>query len=74
MEIRFVSSLSDKDEEALAAFLGAALSAFLDETSLNYALRIETSGKRVYHRQKRHAPEDSHANAKDRIRPILIPS
>ena len=58
MEIRFVSSLSEEDEEALAATLSAAVGAFLDETSLNYALTIETSSKRVYQRRKRPTPVD----------------
>ena len=59
MEIRFVSSLSDEDEDALASVLSAAVAAFLDETSLNYALTIETNSKRVYQRRKpAKTPED----------------
>ena len=53
MNIRFVSSLSDEDEETLAAMLGEAARALLNATALAYTLRIETSSKRVYQHQKR---------------------
>jgi hypothetical protein len=74
MDIRFVSSLSDADEEALAAALSAALGALLEETSLNYALRIQTSSRRVYTRQSRQAPSDRRMNETERDRSSLSPS
>jgi hypothetical protein len=48
MEIRFISTLTAEDEERIAAQLLKALTALLDESSLAYTIRIETSGEQVF--------------------------
>jgi hypothetical protein len=48
MNIRFTSSLTPDDENAIAPALLAAMSKLLDLLPIAYALRIETSDSRVY--------------------------
>ena len=48
MNIRFISSLTSDDEDRLAPAVLMALAALLDETTITYALRIETSGHKVF--------------------------
>jgi hypothetical protein len=48
MNIRFTSSLTADDENAIAPALLAAMSKLLDLMPIAYALRIETSDSRVY--------------------------
>jgi hypothetical protein len=48
MEIRFISTLTAEDENALAPALVAALGSVLDRFSLPYTVRIVTSGAQVY--------------------------
>ena len=59
MEIRFVSSLTEEDEDALAPIVLNAIGALLEQFPLAYTLRIETCGKRVHQRHHpRIAPAD----------------
>jgi len=46
--IRFTSSLTPEDENAMAPALLRAISAILDALPIAYALRIETSDARIY--------------------------
>lgn len=48
MNIRFTSSLTPDDENAIAPALIAAMSKLLDLLPIAYALRIETSDSHVY--------------------------
>jgi hypothetical protein len=48
MDIRFVSSLTPDDENALAPALLKAASALLDQMPIAYTLRLETTGAQVF--------------------------
>jgi hypothetical protein len=48
MEIRFTSSLTPDDENAVAPALLAALSKILDLLPIAYVIRIDTSDSHVY--------------------------
>ncbi len=48
MDIRFVSTLTADDENALAPALLAALGSLLDRCSIPYSIRIETTGAQVF--------------------------
>jgi hypothetical protein len=48
MEIRFVSSLTPDDENALAPALLKAASALLDQMPIAYTLRLETTGAQIF--------------------------
>ena len=48
MDIRFVSTLTAEDENALAPALLAAVGSLLDRFSLPYTVRIETTGEKVF--------------------------
>jgi hypothetical protein len=50
MDIRFVSTLTAEDENALAPAILAALGALLDQFSMPYTVRIETTGAQVFQR------------------------
>jgi hypothetical protein len=50
MDIRFVSTMTAEDEDALAPAILAALGALLDQFSMPYTVRIETTGARVFQR------------------------
>ena len=49
MNIRFTSSLTPEDENAIAPALLAAFSAILDLLPIAYVIRIETSDAQIYH-------------------------
>ena len=48
MDIRFVSSLTEEDENAFAPALLKAVSVILDQLPIAYTLRIETTAKQVF--------------------------
>jgi hypothetical protein len=48
MNIRFVSTLTADDENALAPAIVAAVGTFLDSFSMPYTVRIETAGAQVF--------------------------
>jgi len=48
MDIRFVSTLTAEDENALAPALLEAVGSLLDRFSLPYTVRIETTGEKVF--------------------------
>jgi hypothetical protein len=48
MNIRFTSSLTPEDENAIAPAVLTALSRLLDLLPIAYALRIETSDSQIY--------------------------
>ena len=48
MDIRFISTLTAEDENALAPALLQALGSVLDRFSLPYTVRIVTSGAQIY--------------------------
>jgi hypothetical protein len=50
MEIRFISSLTSDDEDKVAPAIASALGAILDQLSIAYTLRIETSSSKVFQR------------------------
>jgi hypothetical protein len=48
VDIRFVSSLTAEDEDALAPALLKAIGSLLDQLPITYTVRIETTGERVF--------------------------
>ena len=50
MNIRFTSTLTPEDENALAPAILAALSGILDMLPLAYVIRIDTTDAQVYQR------------------------
>jgi hypothetical protein len=48
VDIRFTSSLTPEDENAIAPALLTALSTFLDLLPIAYSVRIHTSDARIY--------------------------
>ena len=48
MDIRFVSTLTAEDEDRIAGALLAALAALLADLPITYALRIDTTGNKVF--------------------------
>lgn len=51
MDIRLISTLTREDETRIAAAICAAAGELLDQFSIMYTLRIETTDGRVFHRQ-----------------------
>jgi hypothetical protein len=49
VNIRFISSMTSDDEDRLAPAVLVAVSSLLDQLSLAYTLRIETTGDKVFH-------------------------
>ena len=49
MNIRFISSMTSEDEDRLAPAVLLAVTSLLDQLSLAYTLRIETTGDKVFH-------------------------
>jgi hypothetical protein len=49
MNIRFTSSLTPEDENAIAPAVLAALAGILDLLPIAYAIRIDTSDSNTYH-------------------------
>lgn len=47
MEIRFISSLTPDDENAIAPALLKAASAILDQFPIAYTIRVETTGAQI---------------------------
>lgn len=68
MEIRFISSLTPEDENAVAPVLITAVGALLDQLPIAYTLRIETSGTQIY--QHTHPSEVQPAPSTSAGRPI----
>jgi hypothetical protein len=60
MDIRFVSTLTAEDENALAPAILVALGALLDQFTIPYTVRIETTGAQVFQRTHPacHSPGD----------------
>ncbi len=54
MEIRFISSLTDEDENLFAPALLKAVVTLLDQLPIAYTMRIETTGAQVF--QHTHHP------------------
>ena len=52
MDIRFTSTLTSEDEGRVAGALLAALVALLEDLPITYAIRIETTGQKVFQRTK----------------------
>ena len=48
MEIRFISSLTEEDENMFAPALLKAVGVLLDQLPIAYTLRIETTGSQVF--------------------------
>lgn len=48
MEIRFISSLTDEDENLFAPALLKAVVTLLDQLPIAYTMRIETTGSQVF--------------------------
>jgi hypothetical protein len=48
MDIRLVSTLTAEDEDRIAPAVLRAVTALLDQTSLSYTLRIETTSRRTF--------------------------
>jgi hypothetical protein len=49
VNIRFISSMTSDDEDRLAPAVLIAVSSLLDQLSLAYTLRIETTGDKIFH-------------------------
>jgi hypothetical protein len=52
MTIRFTSSLTPEDENAVAPVVIAALSNILELLPIAYAIRIDTSDSKIYQHQR----------------------
>jgi hypothetical protein len=66
MDIRFISTLTSDDEDALAAMLLDAARSVLDEFPLAYTLRIETTARTVYqHHHPDHQPASANKSGRD---------
>jgi hypothetical protein len=61
MDIRFISSLTPEDENALAPALLKAAGPLLDHFPIAYTLRIETTGGQVF--QHTHPPFEPAASS-----------
>jgi hypothetical protein len=55
MDIRLISTLTREDEARLAAAICAAAGQLLDQFSIIYTIRIETTDGQLF--QRHHAPE-----------------
>ena len=60
MEIRFVSSLTEEDENRLAGSLVAAVQLLLEPLPIAYVLRIETGSAKIF----QHSQFSPHADPK----------
>lgn len=70
MDIRFVSTLTAEDEDRLAPTLLRAITALLDQASLAYTIRIETTGEKVFqHHHPAVAVRPAPALGEDRRKP-----
>ncbi len=56
MEIRVISTLTLEDEARIAAAICAAAGQLLDQFSIMYTIRIETTGGQVFHQNNAPAP------------------
>ena len=69
MEIRFISSLTDEDENLFAPALLKAVVTLLDQLPIAYTMRIETTGAQVFqhtHPSARGGDLASEANVQSR--------
>jgi hypothetical protein len=55
MDIRLISTLTPEDEACVAAAICAVAGQLLDQFSIMYTIRIETTDGKVFHRH--HAPD-----------------
>jgi hypothetical protein len=63
VNIRFTSSLTDHDENAIAPALLKAVASILDALPIAYVIRIDTSDSQVYQHSR---PLDPHESADPR--------
>ena len=56
MEIRVISTLTADDEARIAAAICAAAGQLLDQFSIMYTIRIETTDGQVFHRHTAPSP------------------
>jgi hypothetical protein len=56
MEIRLISTLTLEDEARIAAAICATAGQLLDQLSIMYTMRIETTDGQVFHRNNAPAP------------------
>jgi hypothetical protein len=56
MEIRLISTLTLEDEARIAAAVCATAGQLLDQLSIMYTMRIETTDGQVFHRNNASAP------------------
>jgi hypothetical protein len=71
MDIRFVSTLTADDEDRIAPSVLSAITSLLDQFSLAYTLRIETTGEKVF---QHHHPAVASSDAPPRraVNPLLL--
>jgi hypothetical protein len=62
MDIRVISTLTLEDEARIAAAICAAAGQLLDQFSVMYTIRIETTGGQVFHRNSAPAPAPATAS------------
>jgi len=70
VNIRFTSTLTPEDENALAPAILAALSGILDLLPLAYVIRIDTTDAKVYQRSNSKATEPITPVPARAVRPI----
>ena len=56
MDIRVISTLTVEDEARIAAAICAAAGQLLDQFSIMYTMRIETSDGQIFHRHNVPSP------------------
>jgi hypothetical protein len=61
MDIHFVSSLTEDDEQRVAAAILAASEKLLAHSALSYSLRIRTAGGRVFENCRTSQPGQGHS-------------
>lgn len=74
MDIRFISSLTAEDENAVAPGLLKAVTAVLDQFPIAYTVKIETTGAQVFqhaHHSFEPALANEPANVKTRVGSIV---
>ena len=62
MEIRFISSLTDHDEDRFAPIVLRALADLLSKIPITYVVRIETTDGKIFQRS-RTGPEPTHSTS-----------
>ncbi|HEY7446181.1 MAG TPA: hypothetical protein VH702_18705 [Vicinamibacterales bacterium] len=62
MDIHFVSSLTDEDEQRVAAAIVAAAEKLLGHSPLSYSLRVRTAGGRVFETCRLNQPGTGHSS------------